>query len=178
MNKDHFWLLVKEFLIILVLVVVIRGFFLIPVGVSGNSMKDTLNPGDFVLMERFSKIKRFDVVVLNDEKGNHLIKRVVGLPGETLKVEDDTLWINGEKKEEKFLNNQKKKDKSNISYTADFSLKDLTGEKVLGKNEYFVMGDNRRISKDSRNFGPVKDTEIVGKARIVYFPIKRIRWIR
>lgn len=178
MNKDRFWLIFKEFLVILLIIVFIRGFVLIPVGVIGNSMKNLLHPDDYVLMEKFSKIKRNDVVVLKDSNGNHLIKRVVALPGENIKVVKDTLFIDEKKQSENFLKKQKQKDQSGIPYTADFSLEELTGKKTLSKNEYFVMGDNRRMSKDSRDFGPVKKSEIIGKARLVYFPLKHFGWIK
>lgn len=177
MTKDRFWLLFKQLLVAVALVVLLRGFLLIPIQVSGNSMKNLLHQGDTLVMEKFSKIKRFDVVVFTRSDGSTLVKRVIGLPGEKVEVKNDELWINDQQVSEDFLKDEKKNDQSEIPYTANFSLMDLTGEETLEPDTYFVMGDNRRMSKDSRAFGPITKGEIIGKARFVFYPFRHIKWL-
>ncbi|WP_314577867.1 signal peptidase I [Enterococcus gilvus] len=177
LTKGHLWLAVKYLLISLFIGVVIRGFLLIPVPVTGNSMDQTLSQGDMVLMEKFSKVRRFDVIVFQQSDGTIYIKRVIGLPGDEIRYEKDQLYINGNKISESFLTNNRNHDHQVSPYTTDFQLEELIGEKKLPHNEYFVLGDNRRISKDSRSFGTVQSKDILGKAQAVYYPIKHIKII-
>ena len=176
-TKSHLWLGVKYLLISLFFGVVIRGFLLIPVPVTGNSMDQTLSQGDMILMEKFSKVKRFDVIVFQQADGTIYIKRVIGLPGDDIRYEKDQLYINGEKIAESFLTNNRSHDHQVSPYTTDFKLDELIGEKKLPKDEYFVLGDNRRISKDSRSFGTVQSKDILGKAQAVYYPLTHIKII-
>lgn len=177
LTKGHLWLTVKYLLISLVIGVVIRGFLLIPVPVTVNSMDQTLSQGDKVLMEKFSKVRRFDVIIFQQSNGTIYIKRVIGLPGDEIRYEKDQLYINGNKISESFLTNNRNHDHQVSPYTTDFQLEELIGEKKLLPNEYFVLGDNRRISKDSRSFGTVQSKDILGKAQAVYYPIKHIKII-
>lgn len=176
-KRDIFWLLVKQLIVAAVVVTFIRGFILIPIQVTGSSMRNLLKPGDTVVMEKISSVRRFDIVVFTREDGSTLVKRVIGLPGEKISVVDDELYINDKKVAETFLADEKAQDKSKLPFTSNFELQDLTDAEVLGKDEYFVMGDNRRASKDSRAFGPIKQAEILGKARLVYWPLKDIKWL-
>lgn len=175
--KDYFWMTIKYAIIALSLAILVRGFLLIPVPVEGNSMETTLKQGDMVVMEKISKIKRFDVVVFQLASGTTYIKRVIALPGDELRYDNDTLYINGKKVPEKFLVANKRHLADEGSFTNDFSLEELTGTKKLARDSYFVMGDNRRISKDSRSFGAIKSQDILGKARFVYYPLKHWRII-
>lgn len=151
----------KELIIyasIIILVILIRTFIITPVRVNGDSMNDTLKEGQILLLNKFSyrfnDIERFDIVVLNykDEK---LIKRVIGLPGETLKVENGNLFINNKLVKEEYLNE---------------TTEDFTYNGVIKDNCYFVMGDNRDDSLDSRYFGCFNKTDIEGKAVLSLFP--------
>ncbi|MDT2523979.1 signal peptidase I [Enterococcus raffinosus] len=177
LTKNHLWLGVKYFLISLFIGVIVRGFLLIPVPVTGNSMDQTLSQGDMVLMEKFSKVKRFDVIVFQQTDGTIYIKRVIGLPGDEIRYEKDQLYVNGHKMSESFLTNNRSHDHQVSPYTTDFQLNELIGEKKLPNNEYFVLGDNRRISKDSRSFGTVQGKDILGKAQAVYYPLSHIKII-
>lgn len=177
LTKEHLWLGIKYLLISLFIGVVVRGFLLIPVPVTGNSMDQTLAQGDMVLMEKFSRIKRFDVIVFQQPDGTIYIKRVIGLPGDELRYEKDQLYVNGSKVPEVFLTNNRSHDHQVSPYTTDFELNELIGENHLPKNEYFVLGDNRRISKDSRSFGTVESKNILGKAQAVYYPLTHIKLI-
>lgn len=140
-------------------------------------MDQTLAQGDMILMEKFSKINRFDVIVFQQSDGTIYIKRVIGLPGDEIRYEKDQLYVNDKKLSEPFLTNNRSHDHQVSPYTTDFQLDDLIGEKQLPANEYFVLGDNRRISKDSRSFGTVESKDILGKAQAVYYPLTHIRII-
>ena len=174
---EWFWLIVKYTLAGLSIALVIRGFFLIPVPVEGISMQNTLTQGDFVLMEKFSDIERFDVIVFQMADGTTYIKRVIGMPGDTVSYRNDQLYINEEVVEETFLEENLAHDEERIPYTNDFEFEELMGVKKLGKGSYFVLGDNRRMSKDSRSFGAISEENIIGKARIVYYPLKRAHFV-
>lgn len=93
----------------IVAVFILRGFFLIPVRVDGHSMQKTLNQGDMIVMEKFSAIKRFDVVVFKTDTGSILIKRVIGLPGEAVRYENDQLYVNNQPIAEPYLTKNRKK---------------------------------------------------------------------
>lgn len=175
--QDQLWLMIKYFLIALFLGVIIRGFLLIPVPVTGNSMNQTLKQGDMIVMEKFTKVQRFDVIVFRKEDGATYIKRVIGLPGDAVRYEQDQLFINDKQVPETFLTNNQTHDHENTPYTTNFNLHDLIGLDQLPQNEYFVLGDNRRISKDSRSFGTVDSREIMGKARFVYYPLADMQFI-
>lgn len=182
MNKERvfaiIWLVLKYTFLAGGLALIIRGFLLIPVPVEGNSMEATLQQNDMVVMEKLSKIDHFDVVVFKATDGTIYVKRVIGLPGESVSYKDDQLYINGKKLAEPFLENNHKTDvDETIPYTYDFDFEELMGVKKLGKDSYFVMGDNRRVSKDSRSFGAISSENILGKARFVYYPLKHWRFI-
>ncbi|HIZ53051.1 signal peptidase I [Enterococcus eurekensis] len=174
---EWFWLIVKYTLAGLSIALIIRGFFLIPVPVEGISMQNTLTQGDFVLMEKFSDIERFDVIVFQMADGTTYIKRVIGMPGDTVSYRNDQLYINEEVVEETFLEENLAHDEERIPFTNDFEFEELMGVKKLGTGSYFVLGDNRRMSKDSRSFGAISEENIIGKARIVYYPLKRAHFV-
>ena len=152
------------YILIIFLIIMIRSFIVTPVRVNGESMYPTLKNGEIMLLNkinyRFHDIKRFDIVVVNEEN-QKIIKRVIGLPGETLKYENNTLYIDGQEVKEPYLKEK----------TSDFNLKDLGIEKIP-EGYYFVMGDNRDNSKDSRIIGPVKRKQISGRTKLVILPLK------
>lgn len=177
MKKERlelFWLVIKFSLVALFTAIVIRGFILIPLKVEGNSMENALHQDDMIVMEKISEIKRFDVVVFQLASGTTYIKRVIGLPGDTLRYENDQLYVNDQRISETFLKDEIKATKDSGHFTNDFSLLELLHKEKLGKDEYFVMGDNRRLSKDSRSFGPITSQEILGKAQFVYYPLQHL----
>ena len=145
-------------------IILIRTFIVTPVRVNGTSMYSTLNDGEIMILNKinykFTDIKRFDIVVVKTEN-NKIIKRVIGLPGETLKYEDNVLYINGQEVKESYLKEK----------TEDFNINEL-GYKKIPQDCYFVMGDNRDNSNDSRIIGCVKREQIKGKTSLVIFPFK------
>lgn len=157
-KKNYF----KEFLpyiLIILFVIFIKTYVMSPIRVNGVSMNPTLDDEDIMLLDevsyRFSDIDRFDIVVvrMNDE---YLIKRVIGLPGEKVQYINGELYIDGEYVKEDFKHKE----------TSDFSA-------TVGKGQYFVMGDNRTNSTDSRVFGAVQKEDIIGKTSLTIFPISR-----
>ena len=140
-------------------------------------MENTLTQGDMVVVEKMSKIRRFDVVVFKQADGSTYVKRVIGLPGESVSYKGDQLYVNGKKTAEPFLAENLKADKDTLPYTYDFDFKELMEVNKLGKDSYFVLGDNRRLSKDSRSFGAISADEILGKARFVYYPLRHVKFI-
>ncbi len=167
---DKFWYWVKIFVVAGTLAFLIRAFILVPVQVSGTSMEETLTEKDYILMERMTPIKRFDIIVFGLPNGETYVKRVIGLPGEHVAYQDDQLYIDGVQVDEPFLPASKKNEGQLL--TTDLDAADITGTETIPDEHYFVLGDNRRLSKDSRSFGAVPADKIFGKARMVYFPLQ------
>lgn len=135
--------------------------------VIGSSMEKTLFAGDPIIIDKFSyrltDPKRFDVIVFKqggDEHSYYNIKRIIGLPGETVIIKDGIIYINGEILE----------DIVNVDEMANYGL--AAEEILLEDNEYFVLGDNRNYSEDSRfaSIGNITRDEIIGKAVIRLSP--------
>lgn len=147
-------------------------YMFLSVMVSGNSMYSTLSNGDKgitdALFYKIYGIDRFDIVIL-EEKGynDKLVKRVVGLPGETIRYEKGVLYVNNEKVEETFINEEVKK-QTVTRYGND------TFEVTLGKDEYYVLGDNRGNSTDSRYFGAIKKKQIKGVGMMLFAKCKSV----
>lgn len=151
------------YIIIVIVVALIRTFIVTPVQVEGLSMYSTLDDKEVLLLKKYDKsYDRFDIVVFN-YNGTKLIKRVIGLPGETVSYKDNELYINDKYVDEYFLNGQE---------TYDFDLEELGYDKIP-KGYYFVMGDNRDNSTDSRIIGLVSASEIEGTTNFAIFPFDR-----
>lgn len=135
-------------------------FLVQPHRVKGDSMLPNFKDGELLLTEkvtyRIYKPQRGDVIVFRAPSANvDYIKRIIGLPGETLRVEDGTVIVNDQKLVEPY---ETQKTQGNETVT-------------LGKDQYFVLGDNRNASSDSRTFGPIAGNSIKGKVWLVYWPI-------
>ena len=160
--------IIKElypYVIIVIVVILFRTFIATPVRVDGDSMKDTLHNNDILILNKMDKsYQRFDIIVI-DINGSKLVKRIIGLPGENISYKDNELYINGEPKEDK-----------TIIRTADFTLKELYDIEKIPEGYYFVMGDNRTNSLDSRDYrvGLVKKEDIVGITIFRIFPFNKI----
>lgn len=150
---------VIPYIVIVVVVVLIRTFIITPVRVDGDSMKNTLKNGDILLLYKLSSINRFDIIVLDEEKDNEkIIKRVIGMPGETVAIKNGKIYINDKVIDDEYAYGE----------TSDYN------KVTLKDDEYFILGDNRLISKDSRYFGPIKENEIKGKIVFRLFPFTKI----
>ena len=146
------------YIIVVIVVVLIRTFLITPIRVNGSSMYPTLKDKEIMILNKIGKtvngIDRFDIVVLKEE--DYLIKRVIALPGEKISCQNGNIYING----------KKLKDKYGSGLTSDFEPIEVP------KDSYFVMGDNRENSKDSRYIGPINKKEIKGKTSFILFPFK------
>lgn len=144
---------------LLLLIILFKKFYYSPVYVSGESMMNTLHDGDIMILDivgyRHHDLERFDIAVIHNGK-ELIIKRVIGLPGEVVEYQDNQLFING----------KEVKDVYGVGQTEDFKIE-------VPKNKYFVLGDNRENSMDSRYFGPFTEKEIMGKTNMVLFPFNR-----
>lgn len=160
----------SKYIIVIIFVLL---FFIFVMGlqqVIGPSMNPTLNEGDIIITNkfiyRFKSIERNDVVVISqDEK--YMIKRIVGLPGETVEYQNNDVLINGKAYKEAFTNSE----------TEDFTIQDL-GYDVIPEDMYLVLGDNRENSLDSRTFGLISKNQIIGKAWIKIWPISKMKIIK
>ncbi|WP_433749679.1 signal peptidase I [Falsibacillus pallidus] len=166
------WL--KALVIAVGLAIVIRYFLFAPIVVDGLSMMPTLHNGDRMIVNKFGKPDRFDIVVFHAPEQKDYIKRVIGLPGDKIQYKNDILYINGKAYKEPYLD-QYKKNVGDGPLTEDFTLKDYTGKDRVPEGEVFVMGDNRRGSKDSRHIGTIPMSKIVGDAHIIYWPMKDMK---
>jgi signal peptidase I len=175
-------------LVALVIAVIIKAWFLQAFYIPSGSMLDTLQQNDRVMVNKLSyvvgDVERGDVVVFDRNGGGNdgenvvekvlrniaeavglstpesdLIKRVIGLPGDTVEIRDDTVYVNGNAIVEPY-----RRDNSPMG---DFA------PVTVPEGEYFVMGDNRRDSRDSRFFGTVPDDDVVGRAFVIIWPPSR-----
>ena len=139
--------------------------------VSGQSKEPLLSQGEKVLMNRLSYLVmhpgRYDIVVYEKETGNYNIKRVIGLPGETVQISDGFIYINGKK-----LDAPDGLGEASLAGLAEYPI-------TLGKNEYFLLGDNRSGSEDSRfaNVGNIKLRQIKGKVWLKIQPLEKLGFI-
>lgn len=157
---------IYPYIIVVIVVVLIRSFIVTPAVVDGQSMEDTLYNNNVVILNKLdyklNDIKRFDVVVLK-YNGEKLIKRVIGLPGEHVEYKDGNLYIDG------FLT----EDTYGKTGTDDFKLETLGYLNIPG-DMYFVVGDNRSNSADSRILGLIKKEDILGSVSYRIFPLTKI----
>lgn len=162
------------------LVLVLTNFIIYPVHVDGTSMYPTLRNADYgfsnLLTYRSQGIQRFDVVIIYyDPLGEYLIKRAIGLPGETIQYKNDVLYINNEPVDESYLDTLYAQQYKAIGepYTADF------GPILVKEDEIFVMGDNRLPggSTDSRIFGPMKIANVKSKDVYILWPLNHFKWV-
>lgn len=140
--------------------------------VSGPSMQPTFEDHDRIIAVRNFTPRRNDIVILKapDNKNALYIKRIIGLPGEMVTSKNDRMYINGKEIAEPYLNNKflKAAHKNGELYTNNFTLK-----RRIPKGYYFVMGDHRDVSKDSRYFGFVKRSALVGEVKWRYWPLNQ-----
>lgn len=159
--KEIFWLVLLAVLI----VVPIRVFIAQPFVVEGLSMFPTFENGDYLIIDeisyRFHEPLRGDVVVFRHSEGVFYIKRVIGLPGETVSINRGQVIVT-------------KTDGTKLTLDESYVVNEdatYTLNATLGAEQYFVMGDNRPKSSDSRSWGALSEDDIIGKAHVRIFPI-------
>lgn len=169
MNKKRVEKFLKEaipYVIVVVIVILIRTFIITPAVVDGDSMLPTLKDNNIIILDKLdyklNDIKRFDIVVV-DYYGEKLIKRVIGMPGEHVEYKDGQLYIDGNQIYENFVHGN----------TKNFKLESL-GYLTIPGDKYFVVGDNRQNSTDSRALGLISKEDILGSVSIRIFPLNKI----
>lgn len=164
---------VEMFLIgttVFILVYILVGQFLT---VSGTSMEPYLLNEEHMIVEKlsikFNPLERGDVIVFWHplEKGSLLVKRIVGMPGERIKIQNGHVYINGSVLEESYINKR-------VATTQHEFLKEGV-DYTIPKDSYMVLGDNRPESGDSRDWGAVKKDTVIGRALLVFYPFNNIR---
>lgn len=146
------------YIIIILIVILVRTFIITPVRVDGTSMYPTLKNKDIMLLKKYDHNYQYgDIVILNYKKAR-LVKRVIGTPGDYIEIKDGKLYINKKEVNDPY---------SNI--TSNFSLSQL-GYQKIPDGYYFVMGDNRGASSDSRMIGLIKKSDILGTTSFRIFP--------
>ena len=164
-KNSKFKEIIKEYsiyVIIIILIILLRTFIITPVRVDGDSMNENLKDGEILLLKKYDKsYERFDIVIFNYKK-DKLIKRIIGLPGENIEYKDSKLYINGKYVEEEMISKE----------TYDFSLNEL-GFEIIPDGYYFVLGDNRTNSTDSRIIGLVSEKDILGTTNFAIFPFNK-----
>ena len=162
---------ILPYIVVIIVVILIRQFIVTPIQVVGTSMKPNLIDGELMLLNKitykFNDIKRFDIVVV-DYKDEALVKRVIGLPGEKVKYNDGKLYINDKLVKENFKTNGE---------TEDYNITQ-TGYTTIPEDMYFIVGDNRINSADSRIIGLIDKDIILGKANFVLFPFSKVGTVK
>jgi len=173
-------------------------FIFSQIKVDGPSMDPTLEHKERMIMLKFGEIKRFDIVVSKeaDNPKIKIIKRVIGLPGDTVTFDNDQLYINGKKYNEPYLDQYKKlwkKDKLQKTYEGNpifqtraekaeaFTINEKWETKFtikVPRGHYCLLGDNRLVSKDSRAVGPFSSAEIQGRVKMAIWPLKRFGLVK
>ena len=167
------WSWIWSFIVAFIIVGGVYFFLGRPFTVSGASMYPTLHNGDRMVLSKVGDIHRFDVVILKAPDENvEYIKRVIGMPGDTIEMKSGVLYINGKKVDQPFINTEALAKQT--VFMDDFTLESLTGESKVPEGKYFVLGDNRGVSKDSRMIGFVDRSAIEGKAVFTIWPFGRI----
>lgn len=148
---------------------VIRHFLVQPFIVDGQSMQPTFKDQEYILVDKLTyqirEPNRGEVIVFHPpgEQQENYIKRIIGLPGETVEIRDSKIFVNGQAIPENYTQSD-----TETRVVPDA----INMTQILGPNEYFVMGDNRNHSKDSRELGPIGKDRIIGRAWVVLFPIE------
>lgn len=157
---------ITSYVLIILVVLLIKKYIFTPIRVNGESMYPTLKHNDIMILNEIgyyiNGLDRFDIVVV-DTNGEKIIKRVIGLPGDKVEYKDNKLFINDEEIKEDF----------NHADTLDFSVNKDLGYEIIPDDYYFVVGDNRINSIDSRMIGLVSEKQILGKTKFVVYPFNR-----
>ncbi|MDD9270263.1 signal peptidase I [Paenibacillus sp. MAHUQ-63] len=178
--KSETWEWIKALVIAGVLVIVIRWFLFSPFIVDGDSMRPNFSTGERLIVNKIiydiRAPKRGEVIVFHAPEGKDYIKRVIALPGETVKVTGDKVFINGQEIDQPYI--KEAIEQANKEGHAYNTLSDFPETKVPD-GEIFAMGDNRPNSKDSRakSVGFVPYNKIVGRSEVIFWPVNKISFI-
>lgn len=174
--------------LLIILVLAARIFVFTPITVKGHSMDPTLQDGQKLISSKISSYDRMDIITTSepDDPDRLIVKRLIGLPGDTVVMKNEKLTINGKEYGEEYLDEFKKmfaEDKLQKEYDYDENFQAIASqatqftqdfEVTIPEGQYLVLGDNRPISKDSRSFGLVDKKYMHGKAVFRYWPLNKI----
>lgn len=176
--KQELYEWMKALGIALIAAFVIRTFLFSPAIVKGESMMPTLINQDRMVVTKIGEPERFDVIVFHATESEDYVKRVIGLPGDRIEYKDDVLYINGKAYDEPYLDDYKEQ-LTGGPLTESFTLEETPiGSETVPEGHLFVMGDNRRYSKDSRHIGAISMDQVVGTTKTVFWPVKDIKIIK
>jgi len=165
---------IKVVIISLAIIIPVRYFLIQPFYVKGASMEPSFYDHEYLVIDevsyRFRQPERGEIIVFKypNDPSQYFIKRVIGLPGEKVEIKDGGVYVYS-----KDTNRRVKLDESYLESDTE-TLSSETGIIDLGDDEYYVLGDNRNYSKDSRSFGPVKKSFIIGRVMFRGWPFNRI----
>ena len=172
---------VKEwvpYIVIIIVVILIRTYIVTPVVVRGDSMYSTLEDGEVLFLSKINyeieDIKRFDIVVVKDIDNDLIIKRVIGLPGDSVEYNDGILYINNEEIKENYTDYEME----NFNVDSICEITDINCNGIIPENMYLVLGDNRGVSADSRVKGLINREQILGKTIFRIWPLNKINIIK
>lgn len=169
--KKELFSYIKIIVITVLVVLGCKQFLFAPIKVQGASMYPTYEDKDVIIVSKTSKIERFDQIVFQSPIEDELyIKRVIGLPGDTVEMKDDVLYVNGKAYEESYVNRQTEE----LRTTENFTLEALLGEATVPKDTYFVLGDNRLKSSDSRHYGFISHEAVYGESKLTVYPFSHL----
>jgi len=165
-NKSGWIEWLKAVVIAVLVAVTLKSFVFSTSIVEGESMDPTLSDGEKIVFNKLvynvGKPKHGDIVIIK-KPYKYYVKRVIALPGETIEMKNHILYIDGKQVEQSYISQEAREKTGNF------------GPMTLPSESYFVMGDNRAVSKDSRNgqngLGLIKEDEIIGKSEFIYYPI-------
>lgn len=163
---------ILSYVLIILAVIAVRVFIFDPVRVDGPSMDTTLSNGEIIILNKYEyrkrDIERYDIVVVKVD-GKKIIKRIIGLPNEVISIKDNKVYADGKELDSSFTS----------SRTDDWDMSDIGLKKIPG-DSYFVLGDNREVSLDSRynEVGTIKREQILGKAFVIVWPLNKIKTIK
>lgn len=166
---------VQSIVVVLAIMVMIYLFVMSPQEINGASMEPNFHNGEYILTNKveykFREPKRGDVVIFKSPRNKEIdfIKRVIGMPGDRVSLRNNMFYVNGVALEEPYL--------SPGIYIFGGSYLRENDEVIVPPGTYFVVGDNRQHSSDSREFGPIAKEDFIGKALLRYFPFTRMGFI-
>ncbi len=158
--------------VVLAVLVMVYLFLVSPQEISGASMEPNFHNGEYILtnkvLTKFRDPERGDVVVFKSPRNKEVdyIKRIIGLPGDTVKLENNTFFVNGQKMDEPYLAPEV------VVFGGSFLQEG--SEIIVPPGQYFVVGDNRPHSSDSREFGPIPMEDFIGTVFFRYWPFEQM----
>lgn len=166
------------YIVIIIVVILIRTYIVTPVVVRGDSMYSTLEDGEVLFLSkinyRIEDIERFDIVVVKDIDNDLIIKRVIGLPGDSVEYKDGTLYINDLRIEEDYTDYEME----DFDVDSICRITDINCNGIIPDDMYLVLGDNRGVSADSRVKGLINRKQILGKTIFRIWPLNKLSSIK